>query len=180
MFFFGIISPLLLDSVAITTLFIHNFAIFINTSLILICTMAEFKLVISDPKTGKSVQKEVKDETASVLLGLRLTDKVNGNDIGFTDYEFEIRGGSDFCGFPMRKGLPGTRRKVLLIGKGVGCSGKERKLRKKTKPRKRHGYRRKKTVCPETIHEQISQINLKVLKAGKDSLFETKEEPAKE
>ena len=134
--------------------------------------MAEFKLVISDPKTGKCIQKEVKETQADALLGLKITDKVKGDSVGFPGYEFEIRGGSDFCGFPMRKGLPGLRRKVLLIGKGVGCIGKERKLRKKTKPRERGGFRRKKTVCPETIHEQISQINLKVLSQGTDSLFE--------
>jgi len=134
--------------------------------------MVEFKIVISDPKSGKSIQKELKDAEANALLGLKLTDKVSGDDIGFEGYEFEIRGGSDFCGFPMRKGLPGTRRKALLLGKGVGCAGMERKLRKKTKPRRRDGFRRKKTVCPETIHETISQINLKVVKAGKVSLFE--------
>lgn len=142
--------------------------------------MAEFKLVISDPKTGKTIQKEVKEAQADSLLGLKITDKVQGDVVGFPGYEFEIRGGSDFCGFPMRKGLPGIRRKALLIGKGVGCIGKERKLRKKTKLRGRGGFRRKKTVCPETIHEKISQINLKVLKVGKDSLFEAPKEAAAE
>lgn len=133
--------------------------------------MAEFKLIISS-KEGKTVQKEVKESQAEVFMGLKIGDKVNGSEFGFEDYEFEIRGGSDYCGFPMRKGLPGTKRKAILVGKGVGCAGKERKLRKKTLPRKRDGFRRKKTVCPEVIHEKITQINLKILKVGKESLFE--------
>ncbi len=142
--------------------------------------MAEFKLNIS-AKDGKTVQKQVKEAQADMFVGLKIGDKVSGNDAGFEGYEFEISGGSDYCGFPMRKGLPGTRRKSVLMGQGIGCIGKERKLRKKTKQRKRNGFRRKKTVCPETIHDKISQINLKVLKAGKASLFEvSKEEAPKE
>ena len=31
--------------------------------------MAEFKVVISDPKTGKSYQREAKDEAAKLLIG---------------------------------------------------------------------------------------------------------------
>lgn len=139
--------------------------------------MAEFKLVIST-KEGKTIQKEVKDAQADTFMDLKIGDKVNGDNAGFEGYEFQITGGSDYCGFPMRKGLLGTRRKALLVGKGVGCLGKERKLRKKTKPRKRDGFRRKKTVCPELIHDKISQINLKVLKVGKNSLFEVPKEEA--
>ena len=132
--------------------------------------MAEFKLVIST-KDGKTIQKEVKEVQADTFINLKIGDKLDGAGAGFEGYEFEITGGSDYCGFPMRKGLPGTRRKHILVGKGLGCIGKERKLRKKTKQRKRNGFRRKKTVCPEEIHEKISQINLKVLKAGKEDLF---------
>jgi small subunit ribosomal protein S6e len=138
--------------------------------------MAEFKLVIADPKSGKTVQKEVKEAQATPLVGLKLSDKVSGDALGFSGYEFEITGGSDYCGFPMRKGITGLRRKSLLIGKSVGCAGFERKLRKKTQPRKRGGFRRKKTVCPEVIHEKISQINLKIVKHGAETLYVAKAE----
>ncbi len=141
--------------------------------------MADFKLVIADPKSGKTVQKEAKEGSADALIGLKIKDKVDGSKIGFEGYEFEIRGGSDYCGFPLRKGILGLRRKSILIGKSVGCAGKERKLRKHTKPRSRGGFRCKKTVCPDVIQDKTVQINLKVLKAGKEPLFEAKAEEAK-
>ena len=141
-----------------------------------------FKINIAEPSTGKTWKIESESEA---FLEKAIKDKISGKDISpeFEGYEFEIRGGSDYCGFPMRKGLSGTLRKSLLMGKGVGCLGKERKLRKKTLQRNRGGFRRKKTVCSEVIHEKISQINLKILKTGKSSIFEvpaTEEAPASE
>ena len=41
--------------------------------------MVQFKLVIGDPKTGKTMQKEVKDETAQAFLGLKIGDTVKGS-----------------------------------------------------------------------------------------------------
>lgn len=133
--------------------------------------MAEFKLVISDPKTGKSYQKEVKEAQARPFVGMKIGDTVKGEVIDLTGYEFEISGGSDHCGFPMRKGIMGLRKKVL--GKNsVGI-----------KKHKFKGTFRKKTVCGKTIHENISQINLKVIKEGKKKLadeFGAKAEAPKE
>lgn len=119
--------------------------------------MAEFKLVIGI-KSGKSVQKEVKDAAAKALIGKKIGDKVSGDDIGFAGYEFELTGGSDYCGFPMRKDVQGASRKRILAIVGVG-------LKKKGK-----GVRQRKTVCGNTVHAKISQINLKVLKEGKEKL----------
>ena len=120
--------------------------------------MAEFKLVIGDK--GKSTQKEVKEASGDALLNKKIGDKISGDSIGFAGYEFEITGGSDHCGFPMRTDVSGTKRKRILTTAGVGV---------KTK---RKGKRVRKTVCGNTVHEQISQINLKVLKAGAKGLGE--------
>jgi len=135
--------------------------------------MAEFKLVLSR-KDGKSFQKVVKDKEASALLKKRIKDKISGKDIGIEDYEFEITGGSDKCGFPMRKGILQKRQKITFKGKSVGFSGKDRNKNK------RKGLRRKKTVCGERIDSGIVQINLKILKEGKERLGEEGAKPTKE
>jgi small subunit ribosomal protein S6e len=122
--------------------------------------MAQFKLVISNPKSGLSAQKEVKDQDAKGLIGQKLGDKVSGDILGLPGFEFEITGGSDYCGFPMRRDLPGVGRKRILAVSGIGL-----KMAAK-------GVRQRKTICGNTIHDRTAQINLKVLKEGKDALFE--------
>ena len=134
--------------------------------------MAEFKLVISDPKTGKTVQKVVADDHAKGLVGLKLGDTIVGDAIGFPGYEFFLAGGSDYCGFPMRADVQGQGRKKLLSVSGVGV----RRLRRKTLKDKVFQYfpgsKQRKTVCGNTVHENISQLNMKITKMGKDALFE--------
>ncbi len=125
--------------------------------------MADFKLVIST-KDGFSAQREVKDKDAEILIGKKIGDTVQGDSIGLAGYEFLITGGSDNCGFPMRKDVPGTMRKrILSVGNVVGI----RRLPK--------GIRVRKTVCGNTIHDKIVQINLKVTKEGKEKVTKAKE-----
>lgn len=127
--------------------------------------MANFKLNIADPKTGKCFQKEVKDDEAAVFTGKKIKDSVTGDSFGMPGYEFSITGGSDYCGFPMRSGILGVRKKIVLLG-GVGFKGKDR--RKRT----RKGMKRRKTICGHKINDKITQINLKVEKAGSKKLAE--------
>ena len=139
--------------------------------------MAEFKLVISDPKSGRTMQKEVKDDSARAFLDKRIGENVSGDSFELNGYEFVITGGSDKSGFPMRKGILFPRKKVLAEKGSVGFRGKNRKkvLRRLTK---------KKTVCGEKVSDSISQINLKITKQGAAVLFEekkeAKEKPAEE
>lgn len=121
--------------------------------------MASFKLNISEPKTKKSYQREVKDKEAAVFLGMKIKETVHGESFGLSGYEFEITGGSDYCGFPMRRGILGIRKKISLLG-GVGFKGGEK------------GMRKRKTVCGHKIHDKIVQINLKVTKDGAKPLAE--------
>ncbi|MBT4651000.1 30S ribosomal protein S6e [Candidatus Woesearchaeota archaeon] len=136
--------------------------------------MAEFKLVLGT-KDGKSFQKEVKSPEADVLLRKVVGEKVEGKGLGLEGYEFEITGGSDKAGFPMRKGIKERRKRIMVSG-GVGFSGKDRNKNKKK------GLKRKKTVCGERIDSNIVQINLRVLKEGKAGLGEApvEEKPAEE
>jgi len=130
--------------------------------------MAEFKLVIGNPKTGKCYQRTVRDNDAKPFLGKKIGDKVQGNSFGLPGYEFEITGGSDYCGFPMRKDVIGVSRKRILATKSVGI----KKVRK--------GMLVRKTVAGNTIHAKISQINLKIIKHGKTSLEVQKSESKEE
>ncbi len=141
--------------------------------------MAEFKIVISDPKSGKSLQKELKEDAAKPLIGKKIGEAFKGESIDMAGYEFVITGGSDAAGFPMRWDVAGTARKRITAVTGVGVNNKKRKPNPKKKGwRTMEGMRLKKTVAGNTIHAKIAQINLKVTKQGKDPLFEAK--PAEE
>ena len=77
-------------------------------------------------------------------------------------YEFEITGGADSSGFPMRKDVEGSVRKKILIEQGVGIRNKEK------------GLRKRKTVRGNTINNNTAQISMKVVKAGKKPIKEEK------
>ncbi|MBI2151587.1 30S ribosomal protein S6e [Candidatus Woesearchaeota archaeon] len=124
--------------------------------------MTEFKAVLST-KDGKSYQKELKSPEADNLLKKRIGETISGNELGFPGYEFLITGGSDKCGFPMRKGIQLPRKKVL-IGKSVGFSGLNRVGYKQS------GLFQRRTVCGEMVTKIIHQVNLKVLKEGAETL----------
>ena len=121
--------------------------------------MASFKLTISNPKDGKTYQKEVKDEQAKPLIGLNIGEALKGDDIGLAGFELTVTGGSDYCGFPMRRGILGVRKKIKSKG-GVG-------FRIEAK-----GIHKRKTVCSHKINENITQVNLKVTKQGSKGLAE--------
>ena len=121
--------------------------------------MSSFKLCISDPSTGRTFQKEVKDNLARPFIGLNIGETIKGDLFDMGGYELQITGGSDYCGFPMRKGILGLRKKITIYG-GVGFRGGAK------------GIKRRKTVCGHKIHERISQINLKVIKQGSKKLNE--------
>ncbi|MEM1994854.1 MAG: 30S ribosomal protein S6e [Nitrososphaerales archaeon] len=115
--------------------------------------MPAFKLVISDPKSGKSISRELKDQLAQPLLGLKIGDIFDAEVIGIPG-KIKITGGSDKAGFPMRADVLGGVKKYALISKGTG-------LRKVSK-----GERRRKLVRGNTITDEIYQINA-VLVEGK-------------
>ena len=119
--------------------------------------MASFKINIADPKTSKCYKTEVKEEKAAPFMGLNIGEKIEGDKIGIEGYEFQITGGTDYCGFPMRRGILGIRKKITIY-KGVGFKGGLK------------GMKKRKTVCGHKISESISAINLKVLKEGSKKL----------
>lgn len=122
---------------------------------------------------GKTYQKEIKSPEADTLLKKRIGETVSGDSIGLTGYELLITGGSDKCGFPMRKGIQEPRKRIL-IGKSVGFSGKDRNKNKQS------GLVKRRTICGEMITKIIHQVNMKVVKAGKAPLGEAPTEEPKE
>lgn len=133
--------------------------------------MATWKFVISDPGSRRSVQKEVEQSKATILLGKKIGDDFLGDSIDLTGYNLQITGGTDKDGFPIHPSVEGMgRRRVLLSGK----PGFHPKLK---------GQRKRKTVRGNTISADIMQINCKVVKTGEksfDQLFPKKEKPKEE
>ena len=129
--------------------------------------MAEAKLTINDPKTGKSYKHLVDN---SQLIGKKLKEKISGDSFGLKGYELEITGGSDKAGFPMRFDLQGPQRKKILLTKGPGVKIK------------RKGMRKRKMVAGNEISKDTVQVNLKILKIGTKKIEEilSKKEEAKE
>ena len=132
------------------------------------------KLVIGT-KSGKCYQKELTPQEAESLIGKVLGETLNGELFGFSGVELVLTGGSDLNGFPMRKDVHGQQRKKVLIGKSVGFKGKLRGKRF-------GGLRVKKTICGNTVHENIHQLNVKVVKGEKviEEAFKPAKAPATE
>jgi small subunit ribosomal protein S6e len=119
--------------------------------------MANFKIVVADPKTRKAFQKEV-PQPQSGLMGRKLGDKLKGDGLGFQGYELQITGGSDKDGFPMRRDVDGAARKRLLLSFGPGFHPWLK------------GQRKRKSVRGNTISGDIVQVNLKVVTHGPKAL----------
>ena len=122
--------------------------------------MAEFRLIISDPRKKSTHKMEVSGAQANKLFGLSIGDSLDGDVIGLNDYALVITGGSDKDGVAMRRDLPGTVRKRLLLSGGVGYHPK--KL----------GIRRRKSIRGRVISAETGQINLVVGKSGAKQLDE--------
>jgi small subunit ribosomal protein S6e len=103
---------------------------------------------------------DVSGAQASKLIGLGIGDSLSGEAIGLKDYTLIVTGGSDKDGVAMRRDLPGTVRKRLLLTGGVGY-----------RPKKA-GIRRRKSIRGRVISAETGQINLVVEKTGVKPLDE--------
>jgi len=112
--------------------------------------MAQFKLVLSDPRTGKSEVHELKDASAQQLVGRKIGEIVDGAAIGLSG-KIMITGGSDKAGFPMRSDVLGGGKNYVLMSSGVGFKSSIR------------GAKRRRMVRGGTITEEIFQLNGKKL-----------------
>jgi small subunit ribosomal protein S6e len=134
--------------------------------------LANFKVVVSDPKDGHAYQIDLKDAEANGLIGRAIGDVVDGGIFKLAGYKIKITGGCDGSGFVMKPDLPGPRRQRILMAVGVGYSAKL------------PGQRRRKMVRGKEIAPDIVQINAKVVEYGSKSIrallgLETAEEAPK-
>lgn len=119
-----------------------------------------FKVVASDPETGRGYQLEAREPAARRLVGLRIGDKFDGEIVGLSGYELQITGGTDADGFPMRADIAGPGRASVLLASGPGFQ-----------PRGR-GERRRKRVRGRVISDSIVQVNAKIVKKGEKPIEE--------
>ncbi|MFC6989666.1 30S ribosomal protein S6e [Haloplanus sp. GCM10025708] len=113
--------------------------------------MADFKVVVSDPETGSTYQREVDGQDANRFLGRELGEEVDGGAVGLDGFTLELTGGSDDAGRPMREDVSGSDLKELLLEGGVGYEPT------------RDGERKRVTVRGSEISEATAQINAKVV-----------------
>ncbi|MEM2111826.1 MAG: 30S ribosomal protein S6e [Candidatus Bathyarchaeia archaeon] len=128
--------------------------------------MAKFKIIVSDPETGKSNVVELEGNKATPLIGRRIGEDVDGAVVGLPRYKLLITGGSDKDGFPMKADVHGGVKSKILLGQGAGL-----------KPREK-GERRRKMIRGNTITDDIIQINMKIVEKPQKTK-ETKTEPEK-
>ena len=126
--------------------------------------MADFNIVLSEPKTGVSYKIEATSGITGALMGKSIGDEISGDVFGFAGYTIQITGATDKTGIPARKDLPGVGRRKLLLSKGVGF-----------KPTY-GGQRVRKSIRGAEINSDFVQINAKVVTSGEKDLksyFET-------
>lgn len=117
--------------------------------------MAKFKVIISDPKGGKSKVVELEGARAVPLIGRKLGETIDGSVVGMSGKKLQITGGSDKDGFPMRRNIHGGVRVSVVVSKSVGFHPQ------------REGERQRKTIRGNVITEDIVQVNMKVIEKAK-------------
>lgn len=122
--------------------------------------MADFQVVVSDPETGTTYQRDVDGQDANRFLGIDLGEEVDGDAVGLPGYTLELTGGSDDAGRPLRSDVSGPALKQILLTGGTGY-----------KPQ-RDGERKRVTVRGREISEEVAQINAKISAYGDESVEE--------
>jgi small subunit ribosomal protein S6e len=123
--------------------------------------MAEFKVVVSDPKTGRAYNVDASGGVAGALVGKKIGDEMDAGSLGLSGYKVTITGGSDRTGTPANKSLPGAGRKKLLVAGGT--TGFHPKM---------EGQRRRKTLRSKEITADFVQVNAKITAYGDKTLEE--------
>ena len=123
----------------------------------------EITVNVGDPQSKRTHTLKIGADDAKSLYGKRIGDTFRGELFGKAGYEVQITGGSDNAGFPMRRDAQGVGRRQILTTRGIG---------NQVTPK---GTRVRKTVAGNTVSEFTSQLNVKVVKPGKEPLAEAKE-----
>src|SRR5512137_1825715 len=122
--------------------------------------MVEFKVVVSDPKTGRAYNVDASGGAAGAIVGKRIGDEVDAGSLGLAGYKIKITGASDRTGTTAKKSIPGAGRKKLLLAGGIGFHPVM------------DGERRRKTIRSSEITQDFVQINAQVTAYGEKTLDE--------
>jgi small subunit ribosomal protein S6e len=122
--------------------------------------MVEFKVVVSDPKTGRAYNVDASGGAAGAIVGKRIGDEIEAGSLGLAGYRIRITGGSDRTGTAAKKNLPGAGRKKLLLAGGIGFHPTM------------DGERRRKMIRANEITQDFVQINAQITTYGEKSLEE--------
>lgn len=117
--------------------------------------MAKFKLVVSS-SDGKAKTVEVEGARAQPLVGKRIDETIDGSIAGLAGEILLITGGSDKDGFPMRSDVHGGVKKSIVLSESSGFHPVLK------------GERRRKSVRGNVITDNITQVNLKIIKGKKE------------
>jgi len=120
----------------------------------MVVAMVKFKLIISDPATGKSSASEIEGSRAQALIGRSLGETIDGSALGIAQSKLLISGGCDKNGIPMRADVHGGVKKYIVLSSGPGF-----------RPT-RHGERRRKLVRGQIVTDETYQINFTIKKEG--------------
>ena len=127
--------------------------------------MADFKIILSDPGTGRSYKIDATGPAAGALIGKRIGDEIDGGILGLPGYTIRLTGGTDKTGIPARRDLPGPARRRLLLSRGIGFHPVM------------EGERRRKSVRGREISADFVQINAAVAQSGAKPLAEYFSQP---
>lgn len=116
--------------------------------------MVDFKVVLSDPATGKAYNIDATGGAAGSFMGKHIGDEVDATALGFEGYKIRLTGASDRNGTPARKSLPIAGRRRVLVSGGVGFHPVL------------EGERRRKMIRGSEITADFVQINTVVSKEG--------------
>jgi small subunit ribosomal protein S6e len=120
--------------------------------------MADFKVVLSDPKTGKAYNVAATGAVAGSIIGKNVGEEIDATPLGFDGYTIKITGASDRNGTPARQSLPLSGRRRALLRGGVGFNPVM------------DGQRRRKMIRGSEITSDFVQINAIVTQYGFKSL----------
>jgi small subunit ribosomal protein S6e len=116
--------------------------------------MAKFKLIVSDPGTGKCSVSEIEGSRAQALIGRSLGEVIDGSALGIVQGKAVISGGCDKNGIPMRADVHGGGKKYIVLTSGPGFRSRRR------------GERRRKLIRGRMITDETYQINFTMRKDG--------------
>ena len=112
--------------------------------------MPKFKLIVSEPKTGKAKSIELDEEKSKSLIDRQIGEAIDGSIFGVKG-RVKITGGSDKDGIPMRSDIHGSGKKHIILSGGTGFNPKK------------DGERKRKVVRGKMIVEDTYQINMTIL-----------------